>query len=86
MSDDEPTKFKVIQFKKKEDLEDEEEEIFTPDMMLDKAKGTYKLAIVLGWDTEEELSYMLSKSVTAAEALLLLELVKTDLVNNMFDE
>lgn len=83
---DEPPKFKVIQFKKKEDLEDEEEEIFTPDMMLDKAKGTYKLAIVLGWDTEEELSYMLSKGVTGAEALLLLELVKTDLVNNMFDE
>lgn len=83
---DEPPKFKVIQFKKKEDLVDEEEEIFTPDMMLDKAKGTYKLAIVLGWDTEEELSYMLSKGVTAPEAMLLLELVKTDLLNNMFDD
>lgn len=82
---DEPPKFKVIPFKKKEEPEDDEE-IFTPDMMLDKSKGTYKLAIVLGWDTEEELSYMLSKGVTAAEALLLLELVKTDLVQNMFDD
>ena len=81
---DEEPKFKVVPFKKKE--EPEEEDNFTPDMMLDKAKGTYQLAIVLGWDTEEELSYMLSKGVTAAEALLLLELVKTDLVQNMFDD
>ena len=84
MSDDEP-KFKVVPFKKKEEPIDVED-IFTPDKMLDKAKGTYQLAIVLGWDTEEELSYMLSKGVTAAEALLLLELVKTDLVQNMFDD
>ncbi len=82
--EDEP-KFKVVPFKKKEEPE-EQEDIFTPDMMLDKAKGTYKLAIVLGWDTEEELSYMLSKGVTSAEALLLLELVKTDLIGNMFDD
>lgn len=84
MENDEPPKLKVVPFKKKEELEDEEG--FTPDNMLDKAKGTYKLAIVLGWDNDEELSYMLSKGVNGAEALLLLELVKTDLIQNMFDE
>jgi len=83
MEPEEP-KFKVVPFKKKE--EHEEEEVFTPDMMLDKAKGTYKIAIVLGWDNDEELQYFISKGGTSAEVLLLLELVKTDIVSNMFDE
>jgi len=83
-STDEP-KLKVIQFKKKEAKEDDED-VFTPDKMLDKAKGIYKIAIVLGWDNEEELQYFISKGGTSSEIVLLLELVKTDIVNNMFDE
>jgi hypothetical protein len=86
MEPEEP-KFKVVPFKKKEEPdEEEEEEVFTPDMMLDKAKGVYKIAIVLGWDNDEELQYFISKGGTSAEALLLLELVKTDIVSNMFDD
>lgn len=86
MSDEDKPKFKVVQFTPKPKEDEDEEEIFTPDMMLDKAKGMYKIAIILGWDNEEELKYFVSKGGTSAEAILLLELVKADIVNNMFDE
>lgn len=72
---------KILSFKK-----DPDEEVFTPDKMLDKAKGVYQLAVVLGWDEKGELQYFVSKGGTSQEVVLLLELVKTDILNNMFDD
>lgn len=83
-STEEP-KLKVVPFTKKT-VKVEEVEEFPPDKILDLSKGTYKYAIIMGWDNDEELKYILSDGVTSGEALLLMEVVKADIVNNMFDE
>lgn len=83
MTDEEP-KLKVIPFTRK--IKEEEPREDSPDEILEKSKGKYKLAIVMGWEEDEEMSYMLSEGVTSAEALLLMEVVKADIVSNMFEE
>lgn len=83
MTDEKP-KLKVVPFTKK--IKEEEPREDSPDEILEKSKGKYKLAIVMGWDTDEEMSYILSDGVTSAEALLLMEVVKADIVSNMFEE
>lgn len=83
MSDEEP-KLKVVPFTKKQVRKELEE--FPPDKILDMSKGLYKFAIIMGWDSNEELNYILSDGVTSGEALLLMEVVKADIVGNMFDE
>ena len=83
MSDEEP-KLKVVPFTKKQVRKELEE--FPPDKIMDMSKGMYKFAIIMGWDRNEELNYILSDGVTSGEALLLMEVVKADIVGNMFDE
>lgn len=83
-STEEP-KLKVVPFTKKT-VKREEVEEFPPDKILDLSKGMYKFALLMGWDKDEELKYILSDGVTSGEALLLMEVVKADIVNNMFEE
>jgi len=83
MSEEEP-KLKVVPFTKKQEKQEPKE--FPPDEILRMSKGMYKFAIIMGWDSNEELKYILSDGVTSGEALLLMEVVKADIVGNMFDQ
>ena len=85
MSEEEPkTKLTVVPFTKKQTKAELQE--FPPDEILRISKGMYKCAIIMGWDKDDELNYILSDGVTSGEALLLMEVVKADIVGNMFDQ
>ena len=85
MSEDDKPKLKVIPFTKKEKVEPKEPE-YPPDKVLEMSKGQYSIVLAAGWTKDESLNYILSDGIDAAEAILILELVKNDILMGMLDE
>lgn len=56
-----------------------------PDVVLEKAKGSYKSVLILGWDKEGYLDPRASLNLTGREMLWLVEVFKTKLVAGDYD-
>ena len=52
-----------------------------PDLVLEQAIGVYDDVLIIGWDTEGNLDVRTNASMTQREALWIMELFKTKLMN-----